>query len=54
MRDHLEDPGVDGSVGIKVLMRHVESAWNYINFAQESMVDICKEASKLPAFAKLY
>jgi len=50
----LEDPDADGSVVIKVLMRHFESAWDYINLAQESMVDICKEASKLSAFTKFY
>jgi hypothetical protein len=54
VRDHLEDPGVDGSIEIKMLMRHVESAWVYMNLAQEPMVDICKETSKLSTFTKFY
>jgi hypothetical protein len=53
-RDYLEDPGVEGSIVIKMLIRHVESAWDYINLAQEPMVDICKEACKLSAFTKCY
>ena len=54
MRDHLEDPVVDGSIVIKTLMGHVESAWDYMNLAQKPKVDICKEASKLSTFTKFY